>query len=71
MSHWSKKECSAIIEKYKNDTAYFGNTLSGNPLSFENMYDMLRGRMGFGMAEAILFLLVSSSVELKLHKGKR
>ena len=56
MNYWSKKECSAIIEKYKDNTAYFGNTLDGNPLSFENMYDMLRDRMGFGMAEANIIL---------------
>lgn len=54
-NYWTKKECDIIIDLYKNDTAWFGNNdiLGENiPMTFESMYDMLRLRMGFGMAES-------------------
>ena len=56
-NHWSKKECDTIIAMYKDKTAFFGNnTLNGSPLKFDNMYEMLRHRMGFGEAEANIIL---------------
>lgn len=55
-NYWSKKECDIIIEMYKNKTAFFGNTMDENPLKFDNMYEMLRHRMGFGEAESNVIL---------------
>lgn len=50
-NHWTYKECDTIIAMYKDNTAYFGNTISGNPMTFNELYDMFRLRMGFGVAE--------------------
>lgn len=53
-NYWTQKECNAIIEMYKDNTAWFGNNeiLGENrPFTFDEMYEMLRLRMGFGVAE--------------------
>ena len=55
-NHWTKKECGEIIEQYKDNTAYFGNTISGEPMRFEEMYNMLRNRMHFGEAETMVII---------------
>lgn len=56
-NYWSKKECDYIIAKYKDNTAYFGNNaMPENPITFDSMYKMLRLRMGFGEAEAMVII---------------
>ena len=55
-NYWTKKECGQIIEQHKDNTAYFGNTLSGEPMKFADMYNMLRHRMGFGEAETMVII---------------
>jgi len=55
-NHWTKKECEQIINANKDNTAYFGNTLSGNPISFEEIYNMLRYRMHFGESETMVII---------------
>lgn len=56
-NHWTQKECDMIIKKYKDNTAFFGtNTLSGEPLTFNSMYEMLRLRMHFGEAESMVIM---------------
>ena len=50
-NRWTKKYCDYIIKTQKDNTAFFGNTLSGEPMKLDDMYDMLRYRMGFGIAE--------------------
>lgn len=48
-NHWTHKECDTIISMYKDNTAYFDN--DEKPMTFDAMYEMLRYRMGFGVAE--------------------
>lgn len=58
-NHWTHKECNTIIDMYKNDTAFFGNNeiLGENkPFTFSQIYDMLRLRMGFGIAETNIII---------------
>lgn len=55
-NHWTKKECDMFIDYYKDKTAYFGNTLSGEPMRFNEIYDMLRYRMRFGEAETMIII---------------
>lgn len=50
-NHWSKKQCDIVLDLYKDKTAYFGDTISGEPMTYDEMYDMLCFRMGFGVAE--------------------
>lgn len=55
-NRYTKKECDIIIKNNKDNTAYFGNTLSGHPMTFDDMYNMLRWRMGFGNAETMVII---------------
>lgn len=55
-NYWTQKECNAIIERYKNETAYFGNTINGEPLKFSELYEMFRLRYGFGEPETNIIL---------------
>lgn len=55
-NHWTKKECDMIIDRYKDNTDFFGNTFSGEPMQFEKMYDMLRFQMRFGEAETLVII---------------
>lgn len=53
-NYWTHKECDTILYLYKDNTAYFGNNeiLGENKLmTFDEMWQMLRYRMGFGVAE--------------------
>lgn len=53
-NYWTKKECTDIIEQYKDNTAYFGN--DGEPMEFHRMYNMLRYQMKFGEAETMVII---------------
>ena len=58
-NHWTQKECTTIINMYKNKTAYFGNNeIMGEnvPMKFSDMYEMFRFRYGFGEAETNVIL---------------
>lgn len=53
-NHWTHKECNTILAMYKDKTAWFGNNeiLGENkPFTFNEMFQMLHFRMGFGLAE--------------------
>lgn len=58
----TKKEAKANIEFNKNNTAYFDGSMSEN-----DMYLMLRQRMGFGLAETevIISALVLAGAKFK------
>lgn len=59
---YTKKSACETIERYKNDTDYFTENIS-----FSEMYDMLRYRMGFGYAESnvIIAALVLAGAKFK------
>lgn len=60
-NYWTKKDCDFIIERNKNNTAFFGNNsgiaVDDNPdyidgkITFDAMCNLLAHRMGFGEAE--------------------
>lgn len=50
-NRFTKKECDAIIQNHKDNTAYFDGGMTYNA-----MYDMLRWRMGFGNAESLVII---------------
>lgn len=50
---WTKKECDMIIQKYKDDTCYFGEN---GGMTFNDMYTMLRYHMKFGQAETMVII---------------
>ena len=66
-NYWTKKECGEIIEQHKDNTAYFGNTLSGEPMEFHRMYNMLRHQMRFGESETIVIIasLIKAGAKIK------
>ena len=60
--NWTKAECTKIIEKNKNKTAYFNYELT-----IYDMYDMLRNRMHFGEPETkvIIASLIKAGAKFK------
>ena len=50
-NYWTKKRCDSIIEENKDNTAYFDGGMT-----FWQMHDMLRFRMGFGKAETMVII---------------
>ena len=58
----TKKLAKAIVERNKDNTAYFDKSMTRN-----DMYEMLRFRMGFGNAEAevIISALVLAGAQFK------
>lgn len=66
----TNKQAKAIIEEYKNDTAYYDGYISpmdgkAYKLSYDEMYEMFRNRMGMGKAETMVII-----ASLKLSGAK-
>ena len=63
----TKKECDIIIQKHKDNTAFFGEN---GGISYYELYDMLRWRMGFGEAETMVIIasLVKAGAKIPTHK---
>lgn len=61
----TKKLAKSIIEHYKNNTAYFDNSMTR-----EEMFDMLRWRMRFGLAETevIIASLILAGAKFKENR---
>lgn len=71
-NYWTKKECDTIIEMYKEQTAWFSNNeiLGENkPFTFDEMYNMLRLRMGFGVAETHVIIASLIKCDAKIVKS--
>lgn len=64
-NYWSVADCNRIITENKDATAYFDRSLSQ-----DDMWKMLRFRMGFGEAETtvIIAALIKAGARFKIEK---
>lgn len=61
---WSIEECNQIIKENKDNTAYFDREITQ-----DEMWSMLRYRMGFGEAETgvIVAALIKAGARFKME----
>ena len=50
LNYWSTEECTKIIQKYKDDTAYFSKDVT-----MEEMWEIFRHNYKFGKQKQQLF----------------
>lgn len=64
-NYWSVADCNRIIEENKENTSYYDRSISQ-----DDMWEMLRFRMGFGEAETavIIAALIKSGARFKIAK---
>ncbi len=63
-NRWSIADCTRIINENKDDTAYFNRSITQ-----DDMWIMLRNRMGFGEAETavIIAALIKAGAKFKME----